>query len=66
MRKKSIFVYILLLLAVVCTACFGAYQYFFGALEHDSSFEDAVDNAVDTQQNQAVFHCPRHLGLYSG
>ena len=47
MRKKSIFVYILLLLAVVCTACFGAYQYFFGALEHDSSFEDAVDNAVD-------------------
>ena len=47
MRKKSIFVYILLLLAVVCAACFGAYQYFFGALEHDSSFEDAVDNAVD-------------------
>ena len=47
MRKKSIFVYILLLLAVVCAACFGAYQYFFGALEHDSSFENAVDNAVD-------------------
>ena len=47
MRKKSIFVYILLLLAIVCAACFGAYQYFFGALEHDSSFEDAVDNAVD-------------------
>ena len=46
MRKKSIFVYILLLLAVVCTACFGAYQYFFGALEHDSSFEDAVDNEI--------------------
>lgn len=47
MKKKSILLYIVIIIAALATIAFGGYQYFFGNLNHDSSFENAVDDAVD-------------------
>ena len=47
MKIKTILIYLLVIVLILCGCVFGAYKYFFGNLTHDDSFETAVDDAVD-------------------
>lgn len=47
MKIKTILLYLLVIFLILCGCVFGAYQYFFGNLTHDDSFNTDITNAVD-------------------
>lgn len=47
MKIKTILIYLLVIVLILCGCAFGAYKYFFGNLTHDESFDTAVDDAVN-------------------
>lgn len=47
MKIKTILIYLLVIVLILCGGVFGAYKYFFGTLTHDESFNTAVDDAVN-------------------
>lgn len=47
MKIKTILIYLLVIVLILCGCVFGAYKYFFGNLTHDESFDTAVDDAVN-------------------